>query len=331
MHKVGYTTGFLHDTTRQHCNGGGPRPVIWSAWYPAQPLAHPPPQRANTVFRLDDVHPDAPIGLGDEFPVVMMSHGTGGSPESLGWLAGTVAAQGHVVIAPHHHGNTGSEPYRPEGFVCWWERATDISILLSVLGQSGPFAGRLDLDRVSALGYSLGGYTALALAGARTSFANFVGWLDAKGAAFAGPREFPDLAADMVALHQSSGPFRLSWQRQGDSFADPRIGCVIAIAPPPPVRAFDIGSLGEIACPVTLVTGEADTEAPTPDCTAWLLQANPRFRWVSAGQHVGHYTFLGLPDAPMSVETAFLFKDHPAVQRATVHKRVADIVLGALR
>lgn len=53
------------------------------------------------------------------FPVVLLSHGTGGTAASLGWLAHGLAAAGYVVLGVDHHGNTASEPYRAEGFLSW--------------------------------------------------------------------------------------------------------------------------------------------------------------------------------------------------------------------
>lgn len=330
MHQVGYTTGVYQDATRTSWNGDGPRPVLWSAWYPVQSSARQMQHHDNRFFQMGDVHVDGKLALGQTFPVVMMSHGTGGSPESLGWLASKLAAQGNIVIGPHHHGNTGSEPYLPEGFLCWWERATDISALLSALSKAGPFADRLDLSRVSAVGYSLGGYAVLALAGAKTSITQYMRWLHAKGVRIVGPREFPDLADHIPRLLETSEPFRLSWQRQSDDFADPRIRSVIAIAPPPPVRGFDSETVNSIRIPVTLVTGEADTEASSNECAGWLLTTNPRFRWVSAGESVGHYTFVGFPTGSVPEEVSFIFKDNPGVERAVVHELVVKTVLGAL-
>lgn len=330
MHDVGYATGVYQDTTRTNWNNTGPRPVAWSAWYPVWSSARQVSRRDDAFFQLGDVYIDEKIVSGHAFPVVMLSHGTGGSPESLGWLASKLAAQGYVVIGAHHHGNTASEPYRPEGFMCWWERATDISALLGALSETGPFADRLDLGRVSAVGFSLGGHTVLALAGAMTSTDRYVRWLDAKGTPIAGPREFPDLADHIPRLLTTSEPFRVSWYRQSESFADARLGSLVAIAPAPPVRAFDTTSINSIKIPVTLITGEADTEAPPLECAAWLTAANPRFRRVSAGKNVGHYTFVGFPGGTVSEETSFIFTDDPGVERAAVHELVFKTLLGAL-
>ncbi|MGL4238421.1 alpha/beta hydrolase family protein [Tabrizicola sp.] len=329
MRRVGYLTGLDEDPDRSDWDGAQPRPLAWSAWYPASSSTGDGKHPVGQFFDLGPVQVDADLAESGPFPVVLMSHGTGGSPESMGWLARKLAQDGYVVVGAHHHGNTGREPYRPEGFLCWWERALDLSVLLSQLGSKGPLAHRLDLGRVSAVGFSLGGYTVLAMAGARSSVERYVKWSSERNLFTAGPRELPDAGNHVPHLLKSSKVFRDSWARQGDSFVDQRIRRIVAIAPPPPVRAFDVASLGSISIPVTLITGEADTEAPSHECADWLVHANPRFRRVSVGEDVGHYTFLGFPAEGVSGE-GFIFADNPGISRSKIHDWTADIVLTAL-
>jgi predicted dienelactone hydrolase len=260
-----------------------------------------------------------------------MSHGTGGSAEGLGWLASRLAQAGHIVIGAHHHGNTGREIYRPEGFLCWWERAADLSALLTALAERGPFAGRLDIDRVYAVGFSLGAYTVLALAGAVTSMNRYLEWASDFPSFQGGPREMPDAASHIPELMRTSEPFRASWARQTNSFLDRRVKAAVAIAPPPPVRGFDPATVEAIDTPVLLITGEADAEAPTNECAVWLMQTNSQFRRWSAGTKVGHYTFLGFPSGPVSAEEVFLFQDNEGVSRADVHEQIAQNLLSIFR
>ena len=101
-----------------------------------------------------------------------------------------------IALAVNHHGNTGLEVYRAEGFLCLWERARDLSVLLDVMESDREFAGRLDMDRVFVGGFSAGAYTAMALLGAITVSSRFQP-TGLRPAAVPGPREFPGLA-DLV-------------------------------------------------------------------------------------------------------------------------------------
>lgn len=211
MFPVGFLSGLAHDPERPAWSGEGLRPLAWSAWYPAVdgaeagPLGVPP---AAPLFVMGDVAPGAPLSeVRSAWPVVLLSHGTGGTAASLGWLACRLAAAGHVVISVDHHGNTAAEPYRPEAFLAWWDRPRDLTLLLDHLAVEGPLAGHLDLGDVTAAGFSIGGYTVLALAGAVTEMALFRDWAAAQPFV-KGPREFPDIANQLEPLLADSAPFR---------------------------------------------------------------------------------------------------------------------------
>lgn len=325
----GYRTGVLVDATRPNWQDNGPRPVAWSAWYPTEDagdFVHP----SGQFFDLGDVIWNAALPAKVKLPVVMLSHGTGGTAESLGWLARALAGQGYVVIGANHHGNTGVEDHHAAGFLCWWERATDLSVLLTSLGVSGFFAGQLDFDRVSAVGFSLGGHSVLALAGAQTSMVEFEAWHSANAITTRGPKEFPDVADQIPVLAETSDAFQQSWARQGDDFTDSRIASVVAIAPAPPVRAFIPQSVARIKRPVTLLTGGADIEAPTAQCADWLMAQNAGFEHYDLGEHVGHYTFLEIPADRNLVGRVDIFSDHADVERATVHETAANSVMNAV-
>lgn len=158
---VGFAEGLVHDSSRTDWDGAGPRPISWAAWYPADADAIEAPMRAGgpgePLFDIGAVAHDVAIAASESrMPVVLVSHGTGGTAASMGWLACALAERGYVVLAASHHGNTAIEPYRAEGFLCWWERARDLSVLLDHLMTEVRFAGCLDPDRVFAIGFSLG-------------------------------------------------------------------------------------------------------------------------------------------------------------------------------
>jgi predicted dienelactone hydrolase len=82
-------------------------------WYPTDSDAAPVLVVQNGLFYGTHVRPDAPP-VGDALPVVVLSHGSGGNAERLGWLAGYLASQGMIVAAPDHPGTTSgdSDPFR---------------------------------------------------------------------------------------------------------------------------------------------------------------------------------------------------------------------------
>lgn len=327
MFQCGYKTGTEYSLTRSSWSDTGARPLDWSVWYPTDCVDGL--KKASNFFDLEDAFQEPPIA-GGVFPVVLMSHGTGGSAEGMAWIASFLAKRGFVVIGANHHGNTSMAEYQPEGFLCWWERAEDLSELLTYhLGQ-GPFAKSLDVDRVSALGFSLGGYTAMALAGAITRFENFLKWRGADGIGAAGPTEFPDAEDHIPSLIESSKPFRTSWQNASRDFTDERIKALVLLAPAPPVRGFEISTVEKISLPTLIVSASGDVEAPKSDCGDWLERINPNFEHDDIGDEVNHYTFLSFPARKELIERVHIFQDHPSVDRQKVHSEICERVLPAL-
>ena len=262
----------------------------------------------------------------NQWPVVLLSHGTGGSAQGLCWLGTHLAAKGFVVIGVSHHGNTAVEPYLPEGFLCWWERARDLTVILDLLSKHGPFAYCLDLNNVFAAGFSLGGCTVLQLAGAVTSLKLFEDWLITLGEPHDGPREFPDLASRIPELRAKSMQYRQSVERHSDSYFDPRIKAVVALAPAPPVRSFTPESVAKIVVPMTIIVGQNDVEAPHKQCALWLKENNPSFQIELLGSDVGHHIFLPVATDIGKALEPDICCDPVGVDRVAIHGSVAAIV-----
>src|SRR5687767_6600613 len=145
--------------------------LVTTIWYPAsagtsmaEHYVGPP---AAPLFTLGSWADDGPM-LQGRFPLVTLSHGTGGSAEIMSWLARDLASRGYIVAGVNHPGSNAVEPYTAEGFMLWWERARDVSAVIDLVLADPPIGPHIDANRIGAMGFSLGGYTALVLAGART-------------------------------------------------------------------------------------------------------------------------------------------------------------------
>ena len=336
MFKAGYVEGLATDPTRPAWRSSTARPLKWAAWYPAahdaaavDKVLGPP---GAELFRMGWVAENAALSsVQNQWPVVLLSHGTGGTAQGLCWLGTRLAAKGFVSIGVSHHGNTAVEPYLPEGFLCWWERARDLTVILNLLGAYGPFAGRLDRNVIFAAGFSLGGYTVLQLAGAVTSLKLFDEWLNTLGKHDGGPREFPDLASHIPELRARSAQYRQSVERHSDSYFDPRIKAVVALAPAPTVRSFTPESVAKVIVPTTLVAGQDDMEAPHKLCALWLREHNPSFQVKLLGRQVGHYVFLPEATEAGKALEPDICRDPDGVDRVAIHDSVATMVEATFR
>lgn len=325
--KVGLKTGSLFDASRKSWAGDGPRPVRWTAWYPASDDAIEIDEKTDE-FVIGKLARNAAVNSQrSSYPTVLLSHGTGGAAISLSWLATRLAAEGYIVIGPEHHGNSLTEPFHPAGFAAWWERARDLTFMLDALSTEGFLSGRIGED-LSVVGFSLGGYTAACLLGAITDFEAFKAWVHEVGVR-GGPPQFPDLPDLMPALMMDP-VFLESWQRQSHSYRDGRVHRAILLAPAPPIRAFTPESLAGITDPVTIMVGGADREAPAETCANWLDAQLASCQVHNLGAGVGHATFLSLGTEHGRAESPKLYVDNLGVDRAYIHESVVALTLDAL-
>ena len=108
------------------------------------------------------------------YPVVLFSHGAYSSKNYYDLILDHWASHGYVVIAPTHRDSTALGVKRGDPTIGqhWPERVADLSFLLDAVPEMESrfraLAGKADFSRVAATGHSLGGLTAMALAGAQT-------------------------------------------------------------------------------------------------------------------------------------------------------------------
>jgi len=104
--------------------------------------------------------------------LVIMSHGSGGSPWVGVDLATTLVKRGFVVAMPEHRGDNYKDTSAP-GPDSWTRRPGEVSRAIDRVGADARFHDALKLDKVGVFGLSAGGHTALELAGGSWSPARF--------------------------------------------------------------------------------------------------------------------------------------------------------------
>lgn len=139
------------------------RPVAASIWYPAAAPTYSAPVGDGPLFQPQRAFVGAAVAPGHH-ALVLLSHGSGGNADSLGWLSAGLAVRGAIVVAVNHPGSTSGDS-SPRQSVDLAARAQDLSAALDAVLADPGFAGFVDPARVSAVGFSLGGTTALGLGG----------------------------------------------------------------------------------------------------------------------------------------------------------------------
>lgn len=124
-----------------------------------------------------------PVTLG-RYPVIVFSHGAGGSESCCESLTRHWATYGYVTLQPTHDDSIAQRRGSGEGTLrfpqavrdalknpaLWESRPQDISFLLDSLPELqkriAALSGKIDLHRIGVAGHSMGSYTAEAVAGA---------------------------------------------------------------------------------------------------------------------------------------------------------------------
>lgn len=147
-------------------------PTRVAIWYPGTEQGVPSLYADNPVFKGTLAHIDVPVALG-QHPVVLFSHGMGGTDRTQAWLGAALAERGAITIMVNHPNSTWGDFDMSEG-VAHWTRAQDMSAAFDAVLEMPAFSDNLDKARVMAAGFSYGGWTALSLGGVQGNHAGFV-------------------------------------------------------------------------------------------------------------------------------------------------------------
>ncbi len=197
----------------------GEKKMGLAVWYPAA-------SGAETVFAENPVFRGGLVRKGavprpGKHPVVMLSHGMGGSYLSLNWLASGLAARGAVVVGVNHP-NGWFQDRDPVRMFDHWTRAQDVQAALDHVLADPALSTIADPTRIYAAGFSFGGWTVLSLAGVKGKPEGSIAYCAAAGKR---SHSCTDLSTFGVDLTKTD---RAAWTA---SYKDARIRAVAAIDP----------------------------------------------------------------------------------------------------
>ncbi len=269
------------------------RKLTARVWYPAQvsPGAQPisyahtpvsPGSGGGQLLTPGIAFPDAQPVEATVFPLVVVSHGYGGWSESMSYLTENLASKGYVVVAIDHldmRSGAGTNGQIDFSNVLM-DRARDQREVIAALVRNSKIAKLgyvrlIDAEKIGLIGYSMGGYGALATAGAEYDPASpTLKLIPAGGSAILLQDSGPDVSADIKAL--------------------------VTIAPwggQPPLRMWTAAALKKIQSPVLVIDGDQDDIVDFATGVRWVfeqLSADRRLLVFQGARHnVGN-----IPAAP---------------------------------
>ncbi len=221
-------------------------------------------------------------------PLIVISHGFGADRKFLTYLAEHLASYGFVVASIEHPGSNvaalttllrettvGDLPDQSEAsrilpateFI---DRPQDVSFVLDHLAWLNQYShvlqGRLNTDEVSIIGHSMGGYTALVLAGARLSLPELQAFCQNQRSVDLSPAGWLQCAAtELEKPHQSLADHRI---RQVMLF-NPIVG-----------QLFGQHGLQGVRVPTLMLSGTEDPVTPAISQQLWPFDQLPSEKYL---------------------------------------------------
>lgn len=292
-------------------------------WYPSNSKLPSTVLGGRPVFNGFKAIKDAPIAKG-KFPLIVLSHGSGGNRSSLAWLATKLAQQGVIVIALNHPGSTTGHSIPSENIKAW-QRPQDVSFIMDKILETSEFGRVIDTTRIAVIGHSLGGYTALAMVGASLNLDAFKRYCLA----------FPLHADCKFNRVRKVDPGSVDKKMFEGNYLDKRVSIAIAITPAY-ARSFNEQQLGRINRSVLIIGATDDQEIPNELHAKYLAKhAQGQMDFIEIVS-AGHYGFLPLckPNSLSILEEegeVEICQDPVEKKRSKVHKETTDIIQAYLK
>lgn len=289
----GAAVGFQHFTIS---DPQGP-PIEVGVWYPTD--APPKAERIETATQL--VAHDGSV-KGDRLPLVVMSHGHGGSYAGHFDTAIALAHAGFIAAALTHNGDSWRDQSSPTAI---WERPRQLKVLTDYMLAGWADHAHVDAERIGAFGFSAGGFTVLAAAGGEPN-------LGALKDHCAAHPEFE--VCQIVAAHPLPLPDKIDWTH------DARIKAVVSAAP---ALGFAFGreGLAAVRQPVQLWRAADDQVLPHPYYAEAVRIALPTPPETHLVPRAVHYDFLAPCSAELAKRVPAICASEPGFDRAAFHEQ----------
>jgi predicted dienelactone hydrolase len=305
-------------------------PMHVSIWYPTASDATPVLLGETPAFIGQPVIKDAEPTAGPH-PLVVLSHGYGGSWRNLAWLAADLVDAGYVVAAPDHPGTTTFDMRKPDA-VELWKRPGDLSRVIDALLDNPDLSGGVASDRIAAIGHSLGGWTVFELAGGR---------FDAAKVAKNCLAEFSPIYCKIFEA-LGIGRDAASNAAMAANLGDARIRAVVTLDLGPG-RGLTPASLAAIHVPVMVLGAAADVDADMAtkaDIAATNMDSGYVARYLPSATTTYslvpgslHFSFMQpcKPGAAQLIEKeapgeSIVCRDGMGADREVIHRQVASMV-----
>ena len=309
------TTGLAAGLRLIEIPADGARPgLTGGVWYPCAGAALAENRFGPIVV---EAARDCPLA-GMQLPLVVISHGVGGSFLSHRDTAQALADAGFVVAAIDHPLDSGrSATRRPGDIASMLERPDDIKRLVDFMLAGWPGAARIEPRRIGVFGFSRGGYTGLAAIGGTPDFRLILGHCPT----YPGNRWCEQIAAGATDGRALTHDARI----KAAVIVDPAFGA-----------QFTAAGLRPVTIPVQLWASEFGGDGVAPkdaETVARNLTVKPE---LHVAAKAGHFAFLAPCSAELSKAAADfgeaeICTDAAGFDRGAFHRNFNAEILGFFR
>ena len=250
--------------------------------------------------------------------VVVFSHGAMGSAGNYSWLGEGLATAGFIVVGVNHFGESavyekGTQNPRTGALI--WQRAQDVSALLTKLDGAKLFQREVNWNNVVAMGHSAGGQTAALLAGARFDLRRLAPYCASDSAK-------EDLSCN-YSRNSENAPERFVAMFNA-SYQDGRVKAIVLLDPAQG-SALQPESAASVAVPSLVIGSFHNDFLPWRNHGERYAASLPKAQIILLGGQEGHFVFLTPCQHDTQVMGVSLCNDRPGVDRVAVQR---DLVKG---
>lgn len=245
-----------------------------------------------------------------KMPIVILSHGYSGNPHQLSWLTKGLVDHGFIVLGLQHR-----DLIEGKAHMNHWQRARDVSTMVDQFTKS-PLAGWGNLNKIAIAGYSLGGTTALWIAGGRSTQLN----------ALIGRREDSN-SEEFFKINEALPTLNKAMMTK--DWKDQRVKAAFIMAPSW-ACLFDEENLRKISIPTYFIAGTADPIVSTKNNAAYFARHIPSSIFQQIPGKVGHYIFISelkaekRKKADPKSQMNFLFEENVHIDKAWIHSQIVE-------
>ena len=299
------------------------RPLDIAVWYATNNRQNSITIADNAIFDGSEVIADAvPEVKNTKSPLILLSHGYGGSWRSLSWLAHALATKGYIVAAPNHPGTTGFDQ-NTEQSAKLWLRPQDLSKTIDALAENQTFSNIINLNQISAIGHSLGGWSVIALSGARFDTESF--------------KKDCNKYSYLKACHLIS-ELGLANSELNKNMSDPRIKAFVSLDAGL-TRGFTIESLQKIKIPSLIIgagvdIGDTNTQLESGYVQEFLPKSSSTYIIIPDAMH---FSFIQICKSNAidilnqeKEREGIICKDGGSRDRSEIHREITHLIVDFL-